>query len=69
MGEAGCLSLIGFAVAFALFSGFVVTEANRPHESCVDARRIEQIVGKPARICPAIPSWRENWSHTDADHG
>lgn len=68
MSEGGCLALIGVAIALCLWAGFAAVSAERPHEDCVDARRIEIIVGKPARHCPAIGWWNENWSHTEADH-
>jgi hypothetical protein len=68
MSEGGVLAAIGACIALCLWASFALIEADRPHEDCVEARRIEIIVGKPARHCPPIAGWRENWSHTDADH-
>lgn len=44
-------------------------QESKAHNDCVDARKIELIVGKPARKCPAASAMNETWGHSFKDHG
>lgn len=69
MSETGCLLLLAAAVVAAMATLVVIIQADKPHERCVEERRVEMIVGMEPRRCPALDWWREPNGHTETDHG
>lgn len=68
MSERLFFALVALALVLVFYGASLMIDADKPHMKCVEARRIEVIVGKPARHCPALQTWREPNGHEAIDH-